>query len=146
MWRHVCRVNLSSVFLSTSWCHGWHSTGQCHCKQEAFEDVAARFKDFAKRYPDDPLCAEALFWAGESFRMDKDVPMAFRYYNRCRWYYPESEAAKYRMCVWHCRRCCINSSAKQIWKMNNTALAKRSGSSAGRAHIICDGLPDLRHG
>ena len=69
--------------------------GQCHYKQEAFEDAAARFEDFAKRYPDDPLCAEALFWAGESFRMDKDVPMAFRYYNRCRWDYPESEAAKY---------------------------------------------------
>ena len=29
----------------------------------------------------------------ESFRMDKDVPMAFRYYNRCRWDYPESEAS-----------------------------------------------------
>ena len=69
--------------------------GQCHYKQEAFDDAAARFEDFAKRYPDDPLCAEALFWAGESFRMDKDVPMAFRYYNRCRWDYPESEAAKY---------------------------------------------------
>ena len=27
--------------------------------------------------------------------VDKDVPMAFRYYNRCRWDYPESEAAKY---------------------------------------------------
>ena len=69
--------------------------GQCHYKQEAFDDAAARFEDFAKRYPDDPLCAEALFWAGESYRMDKDVPMAFRYYNRCRWDYPESEAAKY---------------------------------------------------
>ena len=69
--------------------------GQCHYKQEAFDDAAARFEDFAKRYPDDPLCAEALFWAGESYRMDKDVPMAFRYYNRCRWDYPESEAARY---------------------------------------------------
>jgi len=69
--------------------------GQCHYKQEAFDDAAVRFEDFAKRYPDDPLCAEALFWAGESYRMDKDVPMAFRYYNRCRWDYPESEAAKY---------------------------------------------------
>ena len=69
--------------------------GQCHYKQEAFGDAAARFEDFAKRYPDSPLCAEALFWAGESFRMNKDVPMAFRYYNRCRWDYPESEVAKY---------------------------------------------------
>ncbi len=69
--------------------------GQCHYKQEAYSKAAERFEEFAKRYPDDKLCAEALFWAGESFRMDKDVPMAFRYYNRCRWDYPESEAAKY---------------------------------------------------
>ena len=69
--------------------------GQCHYKQAAYTEAAERFEEFAKRYPDDKLCAEALFWAGESFRMDKDVPMAFRYYNRCRWDYPESEAAKY---------------------------------------------------
>ncbi|MDP7048559.1 MAG: tetratricopeptide repeat protein [Verrucomicrobiota bacterium] len=69
--------------------------GQCHYKQEAYTEAAERFEEFAKRYPEDKLCAEALFWAGESFRMDKDVPMAFRYYNRCRWDYPESEAAKY---------------------------------------------------
>jgi len=69
--------------------------GQCHYKQEAYSKAADRFEEFAKRYPDDKLCAEALFWAGESFRMDKDVPLAFRYYNRCRWDYPESEAAKY---------------------------------------------------
>ncbi|MEE2947231.1 MAG: tetratricopeptide repeat protein [Verrucomicrobiota bacterium] len=69
--------------------------GQCHYKQEAYSKAADRFEEFAKRYPDDKLCAEALFWAGESFRMNKDVPMAFRYYNRCRWDYPESEAAKY---------------------------------------------------
>ena len=41
------------------------------------------------------MSAETLFLAGESFRMGRDVPMAFRYYNRCRWDYPESEAAKY---------------------------------------------------
>ena len=69
--------------------------GQCHYKQQSYDDAAERFENFAKRYPDDPLCAEALFWAGESHRMDKDVPMAFRYYNRCRWDYPESEAAKF---------------------------------------------------
>ena len=69
--------------------------GQCHYKQQTYGDAAERFVDFAKRYPDDALCAEALFWAGESYRMGKDVPMAFRYYNRCRWDYPESEAAKF---------------------------------------------------
>ena len=35
------------------------------------------------------------FGRGESYRMDKDFPRAFRYYNRCRWVYPELEAAKY---------------------------------------------------
>ena len=69
--------------------------GQCHYKQAAYSKAAERFEEFAKRYPDDKMCAEALFWAGESFRMGRDVPMAFRYYNRCRWDYPESEAAKY---------------------------------------------------
>ena len=69
--------------------------GQCHYKQAAYLKAAERFEGFAKRYPDDKMCAETLFWAGESFRMGRDVPMAFRYYNRCRWDYPESEAAKY---------------------------------------------------
>ena len=39
------------------------------------------------------LCKK--FWAGESYRMGRDVPNAFRRYNRCRWDFPESDAAKY---------------------------------------------------
>ena len=38
---------------------------------------------------------QALFWAGESYRMGRDIPNAFRRYNRCRWDFPESDAAKY---------------------------------------------------
>ena len=53
------------------------------------------FDNFAKMFPDDALCADSLFWAGESFRMGGNNREAFRRYNRCRWEYPDSEAAKY---------------------------------------------------
>ena len=55
----------------------------------------ASFDDFVKRFPDDKLCSEALFWGGESYRMGSNVPLAFQRYNRCRWDFPESDAAKY---------------------------------------------------
>ena len=69
--------------------------GQCHFKAEEFAKAAEVFDLFAKKFPDDPLTSEALFWAGESYRSANNVAFAFRRYNRCRWDHPESEAAKY---------------------------------------------------
>ena len=69
--------------------------GQCHYKSEKYIDAASSFDDFVKIFPDDKLCSEALFWGGESYRMGKKVPLAFQRYNRCRWDFPESDAAKY---------------------------------------------------
>jgi len=69
--------------------------GQCRYKSEKFVDAASAFDDFVKKFPDDKLCSEALFWSGESYRMGKNDPLAFQRYNRCRWDYPESDAAKY---------------------------------------------------
>ena len=60
------------------------------------EPVAGEsFDEFAKRFPDDELSADSLFWAGESFRMANNNREAFRRYNRCRWDFPASDAAKY---------------------------------------------------
>jgi TolA-binding protein len=69
--------------------------GQCHYKQEEFLKGGNSFDAFTKRFPDQELTAQALFWAGESYRMGRDIPNAFRRYNRCRWDFPESDAAKY---------------------------------------------------
>ena len=60
-----------------------------------FAEAGGVFDLFAKKFPDDALCAQALFWAGESYRSASSVQNAFRRYNRCRWDFPESEAAKY---------------------------------------------------
>ena len=69
--------------------------GQCHYKIEEFAKAGLSFDAFVKRFPEQELTAQALFWAGESYRMAKDIPNAFRRYNRCRWDFPESDAAKY---------------------------------------------------
>lgn len=69
--------------------------GQCFYKGENFNDAGAAFDRFAKRFPDDALCSDALFWSGESFRMARNNRMAFQRYNRCRWDFPASDAAKY---------------------------------------------------
>ena len=69
--------------------------GQCYYKSENYTEAAAAFDLFAKRFPDDPLGADALFWAGESYRMARKNTEAFQRYNRCRWDFPASEAAKY---------------------------------------------------
>ncbi|MFM7180736.1 MAG: tetratricopeptide repeat protein [Verrucomicrobiales bacterium] len=69
--------------------------GQCHYKMDEFIKAGSAFDAFVKRYPEQELTAQALFWAGESYRMGKDIPNAFRRYNRCRWDFPESDAAKY---------------------------------------------------
>ena len=58
-------------------------------------DAALAFDRFVKKFPDAELCSEALFWGGESYRMGKKTPLAFQRYNRCRWDFPESDAAKY---------------------------------------------------
>ena len=69
--------------------------GQCHYKLEEYAKAGLAFDAFVKSYPENELTAQALFWAGESYRTGKDIPAAFRRYNRCRWDFPESDAAKY---------------------------------------------------
>ena len=73
-------------------CFRW---GQCHYKNEEFAKAGGVFDLFMKKFPDDGLSAQSVFWAGESYRSANNVPFAFRRYNRCRWDFPESEAAKY---------------------------------------------------
>ena len=69
--------------------------GQCFYKSESFTKAGDSFDRFAKIFPEDSLTAYSLFWAGESFRMAKNNQQAFRRYNRCRWDFPSSEAAKF---------------------------------------------------
>ena len=69
--------------------------GQCFYKAEKFGTAGESFDLFAKTFPDDELAADSLFWSGESFRMASNDREAFRRYNRCRWDFPASDAAKY---------------------------------------------------
>jgi TolA-binding protein len=69
--------------------------GQCYYKAKEFPLAGSAFDRFAKIFPDDALCSDALFWSGESFRMGNNNREAFRRYNKCRWDFPASEAAKY---------------------------------------------------
>ena len=69
--------------------------GQCHYKGETYMEAGEAFDQFVKLFPDDQLAADALFWAGESYRQGRQNSFAFRRYNRCRWDFPASEAAKY---------------------------------------------------
>ncbi len=69
--------------------------GQCQYKLEDYKKAGLAFDSFVKRFPEQELTAQALFWAGESYRMGNDIPDAFRRYNRCRWDFPETDAAKY---------------------------------------------------
>ncbi|MGZ0168444.1 MAG: tetratricopeptide repeat protein [Planctomycetales bacterium] len=69
--------------------------GQCFYKAEKFTTAGGSFDMFAKTFPDDELAADSLFWSGESFRMANNDREAFRRYNRCRWDFPASDAAKY---------------------------------------------------
>ena len=69
--------------------------GQCFYKAKKYTDAGKAFDRFGKQFPDDALAADALFWAGESFRTGGSTAEAFRRYNNCRWKYPDSEAAKY---------------------------------------------------
>lgn len=69
--------------------------GQCYYKAEQFPTAGESFDLFAKNFPDDELAADSLFWSGESYRMANNDREAFRRYNRCRWDFPASDAAKY---------------------------------------------------
>jgi TolA-binding protein len=69
--------------------------GQCYHKDKQFPKAAEAFDHFVKTFPDDALASDALFWAGESFRLGNNAKQAFIRYNNCRWKYQESEAAKY---------------------------------------------------
>ena len=69
--------------------------GQCFYKTEDYKKAGLSFDDFVKTFPDDELGPDSLFWSGEAYRLAKNNREAFRRYNRCRWDYPESEAAKY---------------------------------------------------
>ena len=69
--------------------------GQCYYKAKKYTEASDSFDRFAKIFPDDKLASQSLFWSGESFRMANNNPLAFQRYNRCRWDFPSSEAAKY---------------------------------------------------
>jgi TolA-binding protein len=93
-------ASVGRKFLERFPTHEWaprmaFRVGQALFKNEDFKDAAEAFDDFTRRFPDEELTAQGLFWSGESYRMAKNIPEAFRRYNRCRWDFPESEAAKY---------------------------------------------------
>lgn len=97
---YAVAASVGEKFLERFTNHEWSPKmafriGQCHYKQEKFSKAGESFDAFVKRFPEQALTAQALFWAGESYRMDKNIPGAFRRYNRCRWDFPESDAAKY---------------------------------------------------
>jgi TolA-binding protein len=69
--------------------------GQCRYKAGKFTEAGQAFDRFARVFAEDPLAADALFWAGESYRMARNNRFAYMRYNRCRWDFPSSEAAKY---------------------------------------------------
>lgn len=97
---YAVAASVGAKFLERFPNHEWtpkmaFRIGQCHYKLEQFVKGGESFDAFVKRFPEQELTAQALFWAGESYRMGKDIPSAFRRYNRCRWDFPESDAAKY---------------------------------------------------
>ena len=69
--------------------------GQSYYKQKDFALAGESFDRFTKLFPEGALGADALFWSGESYRLGQNNREAFRRYNRCRWDFPASEAAKY---------------------------------------------------
>jgi len=92
-------ANVAEKFVDRFQGHQWapkmaFRIGQSYHKAEDYKKAAAAFDEFVKRFPDDELAAYALFWSGESYRLSNNVPFAFRRFNRCRWDYPASEAAK----------------------------------------------------
>ena len=69
--------------------------GQSFYKQKDYALAGQSFDRFSKLFPEGALGADALFWSGESYRLGQNNREAFRRYNRCRWDFPSSEAAKY---------------------------------------------------
>ena len=69
--------------------------GQAFYKSEDYQKAGDSFDRFMKLFPEDELSADALFWSGEAYRMANNNQLAFRRYNRCRWDFPASEAAKF---------------------------------------------------
>jgi TolA-binding protein len=93
-------AQVGEKFLERFESHEWAARmafriGQCYYKGKQYAKASAAFDKFAKVFPDDPLCGDALFWSGESYRMANNTKEAFRSYNVCRWRFPASEAAKY---------------------------------------------------
>ncbi|MFZ9936936.1 MAG: tetratricopeptide repeat protein [Luteolibacter sp.] len=93
-------ASVGRKFLERFPTHEWaprmaFRVGQALYKNEAYRQAAEAFDAFTKRFPDEELTSQGLFWAGESHRMAGNIPAAFQRYNRCRWDFPESEAAKY---------------------------------------------------
>lgn len=69
--------------------------GMSRYKGKDYAAGGKAFDRFVKEYPDDTLCADALFWSAENYRLAGNAIEAFRRYNRCRWDFPSSDAAKY---------------------------------------------------
>jgi TolA-binding protein len=97
---YLVSAEVGQKFLQRFEGHEWaprmaFRVGQCYYKAKLYAKAASAFDKFIKIFPDDALGADSLFWAGESFRSANDMPQAFRRYNRCRWDFPASEAAKY---------------------------------------------------
>jgi TolA-binding protein len=69
--------------------------GQCYYKDKQYARAAETFDKFVKTFREDALAADAMFWAGESYRTAGNMKKAFESYNKCRWDYPATEAAKY---------------------------------------------------
>jgi len=93
-------AQVGEKFLERFENHQWASrmafrVGQCYYKGKEYRKAGDAFDRFSKIFPEDALTADSLFWAGESYRMANDTSQAFRRYNRCRWDFPASDAAKY---------------------------------------------------
>lgn len=96
----VVAASVGRKFLERFPTHEWaprmaFRVGQALYKNDDYQKAAEAFDAFTKQFPDEALTAQGLFWSGESYRMAGNIPEAFRRYNRCRWDFPESDAAKY---------------------------------------------------
>jgi len=72
--------------------------GQCRFKAAEFQKAGENFDHLAENYPHGHFTADAIFWAGESYRSAgsaEQLEKAYRRYKRVTWDYPESEAARY---------------------------------------------------
>src|SRR5688500_13182876 len=93
-------ASVGEKFLERFEGHKWgpkmaFRAGQCYHKDKQYGKAGEAFEGFVKKFSGDPLSADAMFWAGESFRMGGQNKKAFACYNKCRWDYQASEAAKY---------------------------------------------------